>query len=331
MKYGMTLRTAWAMVKQHKVLWFFGFLAALGGGGFNFTWNIGNQTETLFELPLGTRALLRYWLGSPDMGTTLIVIGLLLGVIVFVLHTFATSALIHLVGKSEQSQALTAADGVKAGRHYFWRMLLMRLVLAVPLLIVGLLTAGSIESSLSSFFAAPIGERLFALSLIDRVESGGALLVVTGLITAGISLGSARALVLDDLSVWQAIGRGAKLLVTRLVDYIVMTLLFTIIGLIISVVFAVLLTPIAFISMLPSIGNNTAGFDAFMFTGDNFGPLALVAMALAVVIGLFVSAFASAAWTLAYRQWRAKDHLDEYELEKPDQLRKPVSGTSARS
>jgi hypothetical protein len=316
------------MVKRRKVLWVFGLLAALGGGGFNFTWSIGNQTETLFELPLGTRALLRYLLGSPDMGTTLIVAGLVLGVIAFVVHTFASGALIHLVGKFDQRQTVTISDGARAGRHYFWPMLVLRLVLAVPLLVAGWLVAGSLESSLSSFFAAPIGERLFTLSLIERITGGGAALVIVGLLVAGVSLGAARALVMEDMPVWKAIVRGTQLLITRFVDYAVVTVLFTIIGVVVSAVFALLLTPVAFLSMLPSIGNNAVGFDAFMFTGDNLGPLAVVAMALAVIFGVFVSAFTSAVWTLAYRQWKTKGRMDMAELDEVDERPAPASSSS---
>jgi hypothetical protein len=328
MNHSVTLRTAWAMVKRRRMLWVFGLLAALGGGGFNFTWSIGNQTGMLFELPLGTRALLRYLFGSPEMGTTLIVIGLALGVSVFVVHTFATGALIQLVDKIDQRQTTTVGEGARAGRHYFWPMLALRVVLAMPLLIAGLAVTGSIEPSLSSFFAAPIGERLFALSLIERLTSGGAVLVVVSLLVAGISLGAARALVLEDLPVWKAIVRGTELLVTRLGDYVVMTLLFTVIGLAVSVVFALLLTPIAFVSMLPGIGKNIAGFDVFMFTGDNFGPLAVLAMALAVVFGLFVSTFTSAVWTLAYRQWQTRERLDDHDLNEIDEPLSPAPDTS---
>lgn len=328
MKYGVILRSAWAMVRRRKVLWVFGLLAALGGGGFNFTWSIGNQTETLFELPLGTRALLRYVFNSPEMSTTLIAAGLVLGIIVFLVHTFAAGALIQLVSDADQRQTLTVSGGTRAGWRFFWRLLALRLVLAVPLLITGLIVTGTLESSLSSFFVAPMGERLFALSLLEQIAGSSVALVVVGLIMAGISLGAARALVLDNLSVWKAIVHGLKLLITKFVNYLVITLLFVVIGVVVSLAFAVLLAPIAFLSMLPSIGSNTSGFDAFMFTGDNFGPLAVLAIALALAIGTFVSAFASAVWTLAYRQWQTPERAEYHDVEDDEERFVPAAGSA---
>lgn len=312
MNYGATLRSAWAMVKRHKTLWLFGFLAALGGGGFNFTWSIGNQNQTLFELPLGTRALLRYVFHSPDMSNALIVSGLVLGVMVFVVHTFAAGSLIELVDALDHGQAVTVRDGLRAGRCSFWALLIMRLSLAIPLLIAGWLVTGALLPSLSSFFAAPIGERLFALSLIERLASGGALMIGVGLIVSAISLGAARAIVLSKQPIRIAIVSGAKLLIVKWRSYLILTVLFTFIGLVISILFAVLLAPLAFSSMLSSLGPNASGFDALMFTGDNFGPMAIFAMTLAVVFGLFASAFTSAVWTLAYRQWQTDDHVGDH-------------------
>lgn len=316
MNYGVTLRAAWAMVKRHKVLWLFGLLAALGGGGFNFTWSIGNQNQTLFELPLGTRALLRYVFHTPDLSGTLIGVGLVLGVIVFVTHTFAAGALIELVGTIERRQPITVRAGWRAGKLSFRPLLIMRLVLAVPLLIVGWLAFGDVLPALSSFFAAPIGERLFTLSLIERLAGGGALVIATGLIVSAISVGAARAIVLDGQSVTAAIRRGVKLMIVELPAFLVLTVLFTIIGVVISILFAVLLAPVAFLSMLPSIGANVSGFDAFMFTGDSFGPMAIVTITLALIFGTFTSAFTSAVWTLAYRQWQTHERLDD---EEPDE------------
>ena len=319
MEYGDILGTAWDVVKRYKVLWLFGLLAALGGGGFNFTWNIGTQNQTLFELPLGTRALLRYVFHLPDLSNTLLMTGLVLGVVVFAIHTLATGALIDLVGALERHQPLTVRHGLHAGWRFWGPLLVMRLILAVPLLIAGRLVLGDLLPALSSFFSAPIGERLLPLGLVERMSGGGVLLIGVGLIVAAISLGAARAIVLSGQSVVSALVTGVRLLVVQLRSYLVLTGLFVVLGLAISILFVVILMPIAFLTMLPSIGpGGVSGLDVFMFTGDNFGPMLILITIESIIFGTFTTAFASAVWTLAYEQWQTPRRLVTAEPSKLD-------------
>jgi hypothetical protein len=140
---------------------------------------------------------------------------------------------------------------------------------------------------------------------------------VVGLLVAALNIVASRAIVLDGMSVGAALIHSARLFARKIVEFVVITLLFTVIGILVSLAFAVVLSPIMFLSVVSSIGARE-GFDAFMFISDNFGPLSIAAIAVALLFGMFVSAFTSAVWTVAYRYWVPSEH--EVVMEQADSL-----------
>lgn len=305
MKQWDSIQQAWSILWHKRSLWFFGLLAALGGSGFNFNWRVG-EVHPLTELPLGTRTLLRDAL-SPGDPTTVIVVGLLLGATMFVLLTFAQGALIDMVGSLQNHQVPSIQGGIRAGWQHFLPLLAVRLLLALPLLLVGALAAHSILPALSSLFTEPTGERLFNFGQVSQLAGIGGLIFLISILVAAIDIGAERAVVLDGKTIGPALLQGWNVLRHNWVDYIAVTLIFLVLGIAVGLAFALLLTPLLFADVLISLGHGTVELNAFTFTTSALGPLLLVAAMLALVFGMLVTVFTSSVWTIAYREWQTKD------------------------
>ena len=296
-------KQSWSMVWRNGALWVFGLLAALGGG-FNFNWNVG-QARPMTELPVGLRTLLRDMFSSSAF-TTLVVIALGLGIITFVLGTFAQGALISLVNVIAGGETVSVRQGVNAGSRRFAPLLAVRFVLALPLLILGALATGSCFAAFSSVLE-PGNEQLFNFGQVGTAFGLGAIVGVLGVLISAIGVGAERAVVLNDMPVWDSIARGWQLLWSRFFDYFTIALLFIVVAIIAGIVFACALIPIVFAAIIPSLAQLQPGVNVFTFVTTVAGPTAVIVVLIGLIIGSFSSAFISSVWTLAYRQWPAPE------------------------
>ncbi len=307
MNLGDYMSEAWSVLWNKRSLWFFGLLAALGGGGFNFIWRIG-ETQSPTELPLGSQALLQNVLRPLDP-PTLILVGVVLGGAMFMLHTLAQGALIRMVGLWQRHQEATLRDGVRAAWHYFLPLLAVRFLLALPLVLAGMLTAHSIVPALAGLFTEPTGERLVTLGQAEQLAGLSLPLVALSLLIAAIDIGAERAVVLNDSPLGRALLQSVKALWHNLLDYIVIGLTFLVLGVIVGLTFVVLLAPIFFVDTLTALSHGIDELKAFTFTTSALGPLALVVLVLALVLGTLVTVFTASVWTIAYEDWQSKRNI----------------------
>ncbi len=121
MKYWRVFQESWQILWQHKILWAFGLLAALGGGGFNFNWRIGDL-QPVIDLPLGARALLNDFFRQVDP-TEVVIAGVVLGSLMFGLLTFAGGGLIGLVIALRRREPISLRLGLKAANTNFLPLL----------------------------------------------------------------------------------------------------------------------------------------------------------------------------------------------------------------
>ncbi len=298
---------AWSILWNKRSLWFFGLLAALGGSGFNFNWRIG-EPQPLTALPLGALTLLQHVL-SPGDTRTMIVVGLVLGTAMFMLVTLAQGALIDMVGSLQRRREATIKSGLRAGWQYFWPLLAVRFLLALPLLLVGTLAAHSILPALSSLFTEPTGERLFTLGQVSQLAGFGGLIFVISLLVAAIDIGAERAVVLDGKSIGLALLQGVKVLWHNLLDYLAIGFSFLVLGVVVGVTFALVLAPIFFAEAFTSLSRGIDELNAFTFTTSALEPLVIVLFVLALIFGTLVTVFTSSVWTIAYQEWKSKDRI----------------------
>jgi hypothetical protein len=296
-------KQSFSILWQNRSLWVFGLLAALGGGGLNFRFGAG-EVRPLTDLPPGGRELLRSWFGAIDF-TALIVAGLVIGAITFVLSTFAEAALIGMVNSIAAGQPANLGDGARIGARRFLPLLLTRFLIALPLLLLGVLTAGSFFSAFSSLLNESDGGAAFGPGALGAFTGLGLLASVIGILTTSVSIGAERAVVLDEMPIGPAIARGWKLLWARLNDYVSIALIFLGLAIVIGIVLACALLPILFANFASNLAQLQAGVNVFTFAVNILGATLIVLVLLGLIVGSLVAVFVSSVWTLAYRHWQA--------------------------
>ena len=281
----------------------FGLLAALGGGGFNFNWRIGDL-QPVIDLPLGARALLSDFFRQIDP-TAVVVAGVVLGSLMFMLLTFSEGGLISLVNSIRDREPINLRVGLTAANQNFLPLLAVRAVLALPLLVASGLAAQSILPAFFALFTEPTGERLFNLGTIANIASGGGVLLVLSFLITTIGVGAERAVVLEHKSIGAALGHGVQLFVRNFLAYVDIAVIFVVTGFIVGVVFALILAPLMFIFILPTVRQPDLSY--VTFTTNLAGPIGVIAVLVGLLLGTLVAVLTSTMWTLSFREWQESE------------------------
>lgn len=282
--FGQSLSILW----RHKGLWIFGLLAALGGGGLSSLVSLTNYNtlRPFAEMPLGiSPESFRAWLGMSF--AQMLAIGLVLGIISFLIHTYAEGALIGMVDAIGEGRIPSMGEGALVGLRRFVPLLATKVLLALPMVILGALVTGSF---LSVFLGSFVERNQAPQMLFDFGTMFGMILLINvlGWLSAGVSVSAKRAIVLEDISIAAAIVRGWRLMWAKFSDYFVITALLILLGFLFNtLIFAVVvLGPLS--------------------SGNVFGTITIVSILINFLVGSFTSMFISSVWTLAYRKWRQK-------------------------
>jgi hypothetical protein len=313
-------KESWRIFWRNPALWVFGLLAALSGGfnlryNFNFNFNsntnfdpellrrFGASGQQLPEMPFEFRALLNQIFSSQTFGV-IVVIGIVWMIFAFLLATYADGALMGMVNTIGGGQKPSVGDGFRAGAKRFVPLLGVRFILALPALILGIISA----IVMSQIILTP-GNDLGSMQTFTRTFSAisglGALAFVVGLLMMAIGVSAERAVVLDDMPIWASIVKGWKFLWSKFGDYFTIALLFVLVGIAAGLIFACILTPILCGAMGLGAVSAFGDSDMSIFTRIMVftGPTILIAVLLGLLFGTLVNVFSSSVWTLAYRQW----------------------------
>lgn len=291
----------WALFREsfgkllHPVLLVFGLLAALSGG-FNVSFD-ASGTRPLADLPPGARALLGDAL--KNNAPTVIAAGLIISLVLLIFATFGQAALLSLINRLENGQRVNVGLGIDDGGRRFLPLLAVKILLALPLILIGAAAAGSVLAAVSGVFSSADTEQLFNFTDLGRLLGLAGVAFLASLLVGGASIGAERAVVLEEKSVFEAIGLGFKLLFSHLIDYLVIGVLFIIVGIALGLLFACVLIPVFLATA--SFGSSTSGL---RLSTDLNPSNAVVALILGLVFGALGSVFTASVWTLAYRQWR---------------------------
>lgn len=281
----------------HPVLWAFGLLAALSGG-FDYRLNL-NGARPFTDLPPGARALLGDWLAANT--PAVIAAGVMISVVLLIFGTFGQAALISLINRSENGERLSLGLGIDDGGRRFLHLLAVKFLLALPLLIIGALVAGSVLAAFSGLFAQSEAEQLFSFGDMNRLLGLAGLALVLSVLIGGAGVGAERAVVIEEQPIFASIGLGFKLLFTHLVDFIIIGVLFIVVAVALGLIFACALIPL----MLTSASFGTGLSGELSLQADITGPTAIFALLVGLIFGTLGTIFNTSVWTLAYRQWRA--------------------------
>ena len=309
MDYGYILQRAWQITWKHKLLWLFGLMAGLGANA---------PRIQIKDLPPDLQLQVGSLTAGHNMTTiivTLIVVGLSLALLFAVLRTMGRAALIDQVNLIENQGQPSVRAGWESGKRYFWRLLGISAILALPTLV---LTAAGVVPVFVSVF--PYLNDRTALptavltSLLACLAPAICLMVILSIPLAMVNLLGTRACVLEDLGVVASIKRGWKLLRRSPGEIVVLWIVALGIGIALLFIIAIpicllgmlFLAPVQIVADSPSV---------------TLGSLLIFAF-LSWLIGIAVSSVAqtliSAYWTIAYRGLTGLGRTGEEEWPAPD-------------
>ncbi len=284
----------------HPTLWVFGLMAALSGGGssrFEF-----KASRPLADLPAGLRDLLGDRLQSD--APAIIAVGLIISLVLLLLSTFGQTALLNLINRLENGERISVGQGVDEAGKRFFHLLVVRLLLALPLIIIGVAAAGSLLSAFSGVFAQSEPSRS-SLSLGNFSTMFGqmfgllGLTLLVSLLVGGIGIGAERAVVIEEQGVFKSLGLGASLFIRQIGDFVVIGVLYIVVLIAVGLLFACVLLPVTF------MGATTGSLLSSDFASPQTGGLVAVwTLVTGLLIGALSMIFNASVWTLAYRQWR---------------------------
>lgn len=217
---------------------------------------------------------------------------------------FGAGALILIANTAAEGQAVSFADGFRAGVRPFRPMAAVYLILAIPTLIY---------SQIIGLFLAPlvnqISQNTTPEAVTKMISSLGVMLfcllplllvgfLLVAFITNALGIGAARAVALEEVGVGSAFKRGWALLTGKFSDFVVISLIMLAIGLGFGILFGCGAVVIALASSLGSTNLATSAARP----GSN-----LVITIIMTLLTVPADVFFSVVWTLAFRRWQGKD------------------------
>ena len=303
--FGEVLTRAWQITRKYKVLWIFGILAGCtngGGGGGGGGGNTGYSTgPNDFDVPPEIR---RFVLMMEDLVAWVednlwifIVIGLAFLILILITIFLGTIGKIGLIQGSYQAETgaerLVLGELFSASMPYFWRVFglsfligLAFLLLFIPLILLGVITAG-----------------VALLCLLPLI----CLLIPVGFAVGIVIEQANRAIVLEDLGIFDGLKRSWEISRANIGPLIVMGLILFGITLVLGIVIAL---PI-FIVVFPTI------FAFALGEGQSFSPLYIALACICLyapvswVLNGILTTFTQSAWTLTYMRLTQKPEAQE--------------------
>ncbi len=303
--FGEVLTRAWQITWKYKVLWIFGILAGCtnggggggGGGNTNFSTGPSENWNVPPEVQQFVAWMERFVQWAADNLWIFIIVGLVFLLLVVISIFLGTIGKIGLIKGSYQAEMgaekLAFGELFSASMPYFWRVFglsfligLAVFLLFVPLILLGVLTAG-----------------LVLLCLLPLI----CLLIPVGFAVGIIVKQADRAIVLEDLSIWDGLKRGWDISRANVGPLLVMGLILFGISLVLGIVIAL---PI-FIVVFPTI------FAFAIGEGRSFTPLYLALACICLyapvswVLNGILNTFTQSAWTLTYLRLTRTPELPE--------------------
>ena len=304
--FGEILTRAWQITWKYKVLWIFGILAGCtkggtggGGGGGNTGFDTGSSD---FNIP---PQLERFISQLGDLGSWVednlwlfIALMVLVFLVLFVISVFlGTIGRIGLIRGSYQAEmgaeSLSFGELFSTSMPYFWRVFglsfligLAFFLLFVPLILLGIITAG-----------------VAFLCLLPLI----CVLIPLGVVVSIVVEQANRAIVLEDLGIFDGLKRGWEIARANVGPLLIMGIILFGITFVAGLIIAI---PI-FIVVFPTI------FAFALGEGQSFTPI-LIALAciclyipVSWVLNGILTTFSQSAWTLTYMQLTQNPEVQE--------------------
>ncbi len=283
-----------------------GLLAAIGGGSANFNWSTPSTNAQFNAIPAGVCDAIRQSFGSINF-TQLITIGGIVGVVMFLINTYARSGLYRMISAIEDGEPLSVGAGFSAAGEKFIPLLAVRVLLALPIVILGIWVASAVFSMFSGCLNDTGLSTNFNIGSFVSLAGAGSIIFVLTLLLQTIGISAERAIVLDDLSVMQSIARGWTYMWRKFADYFVIGLIWILLTFGVGFLFLCTMIPFFFAGFNAELGSPRPGFNITTFTTTLVGPILIGVVIVGLLFGIFLTVFEASVWTLAYRIWRTSD------------------------
>ena len=326
MNYVDTIKRAFRITWMHKSLWLLGFLASLGSGGSGSGVGTGGNADGQQDL-----GRMPGWMGDSQLGNefnrwmsdnsgvilaltcALLCVFFIIWIATLVLGEIGQGGLIANVDGIERGGSPSFGDGWRAGAARVRTLVGMRLLLAIPGILLGAIFAAivviTIVGAAGSAAGGRSGDDMFStilgagiLSIVCLFLPLLCIFAIYGLLVGILETFGRRAIVLENLGAIDGLKRGWAVFRSRIGDSIVLAILLAVVGFVVGIVIAI---PLAVFGVGAVVGT------AVLSNGIENMPWALVAVGillfvvLAAVIGSYFTAMNSAVWTLAYREFAA--------------------------
>ncbi len=300
--FGAILGRAWKLTWNNKVLWLFGILASLGGGGANFnaqnSFNGGGTGQ-----PGGLPPDLQRFIDQFDPNTlyailaALVCVGLLLGLALIALSVIGRGGLIGGVQLANRQGKLTFGEAWAIGLKHFWTLFIIGLVVGLISFLAVVLTV--VPGAIFTALTFGIG----AICLVPLI----CLLSILSILLGVVAYFAQIAAVTENLKVMDAVRRAWEIIKGNLGSIIVLGLILLVLSGIVGFVLALPMVAIVFPAMFglialasgeaPAAGNATLLISGLCF---------LVYLPVLIVLSGILQAWVTAAWTLAYEQFTGR-------------------------
>jgi hypothetical protein len=285
-------KRAWEITWKHKGLWVLGILASCSGGGGGGSSNASRIPE--YRTGGGEFPQIERWFQSiPEEIWIAIAIAvvcgfLLLALVFWVLAAIGNGGLIAGFQMAETGETVTLASAFKQGARYFWKLLVIQIILGLASLVV--FAPGIIGMVLLTVLTLGIG----LICLIPLI----CVLVPLGIVITIYTLLTQIALIVEELDIITAFKRAWEVLRSNLGEVIVMGLILGIggfvVGLILAIPFVLLVLPIITGLIVGTDISSVAGFSVTIIGILLYLPVVLVASGIQ-------RTFITGSWTLTYR------------------------------
>jgi MFS family permease len=217
------IKKSWFVTWNNRYLWWFGLFLVLGGGmNFNLTnngeWNnkIGENSNRLESL------ISQHWKLIIVLAISVVIAGLIL----FVLSLIAKAGLIKSLDKIEKKTGGSFMEGFGEGKKYFWKILLVGIILGFLILAVVVI------------LGVPVA-LLFSLNspILAILAAFLAIFIFIPLIILAVFIGkySIFYIVLSDLEIRDSLENGYQVFRKNILPSIIMSLFFIPISIVIFI------------------------------------------------------------------------------------------------
>ena len=284
--FGALLGRAWKITWQNKILWLFGILAALGGGGGNPNFSF-DQSNFLGgaggpnNLPPNLEQFVER-MGPMIVAVALglVCLGFILALALIVLSVIGRGGLISGVLTAEAGKKVTFSEAWGAGVANFWRLFVIQLVVGVAGLVVSLFS-----------FVAFITICLAPLACIGFIA-----VAVLGVIAYFAQI----AAVTENLQLGAALSRAWEVIKANLAPIVVLGIVLAVVTALIGFVLALPFVAIVIPAVVGRVTESARVANAMLIFLLACGTVYLPVL---LVLSGILHTWVTAVWTLAYQQF----------------------------